>query len=141
MKKTTYRTAGREALLQFLQKNPDRQFTADELCSAIAPEASIKKSSLYRHLSELEAADTVRKFRGEEDGSALYQYTGADCDCRDRFHVKCTVCSRVCHLDCGESLRFAEHLLREHGFAADCGRSLLYGVCRDCRRQEVSYHA
>ena len=132
MRKTRYKTAGREALLSFLRRNPDRQFTVDELYREVSEQNVIGKSSLYRHLSELCHCEVLRKFHGSEGKGTLYQYIGADCDCKDHFHQKCTVCGRVSHLDCFASAEFAEHMLRDHGFLINCGRSVLYGVCAAC---------
>ncbi|MBO5295861.1 MAG: transcriptional repressor [Clostridia bacterium] len=136
MKKKSYRTDGRGALIEFLSRNPDRQFTAEELCFAINGNESEGKSSVYRHLTYLCADETVRKFRNEDLNRSVYQYVGKNCDCSRHFHQKCTHCGRICHLDCSDSLDFAAHLLKEHGFLVDCGQSILYGVCADCRTAE-----
>jgi Fur family ferric uptake transcriptional regulator len=107
----------------------------DELYTEVNEEASTGKSSLYRHLGELCRVDVLRKFHGEDGRGTLYQYIGAECDCKDHFHQKCTVCGRVSHLDCFASSDFAEHILREHGFMINCGISVLYGVCAACMRK------
>jgi Fur family ferric uptake transcriptional regulator len=135
MRKKRYKTAGREALIGFFRRNPDRQFTVEELYTEVNAEAPTGKSSLYRHLTELCGAEVLRKFHGGEGRGTLYQYIGAECDCKDHFHQKCTVCGRVSHLDCFASAEFAEHMLREHGFLINCGRSVLYGVCAACMRK------
>ena len=135
MEKKSYQTKGRRELIAFLAKNPDRQFTVDELYREVNAEASTAKSSLYRHLNELCNVEILRKFHGGEKRGTLYQYIGADCDCKDHFHQKCTVCGRVSHLDCFASADFAEHILREHGFMINCGISVLYGVCAACMRK------
>ena len=128
-----YKTAGREALIEFLAKNPDRQFTTQELCLAVNGDAAHGKSSVYRHLTELCAENTVRKFRSEEQNCSVYQYVGGACDCGRHFHEKCLSCGSLKHLDCLDSMQFAAHLLAEHGFEIDCGQSILYGLCADCR--------
>ena len=141
MKRSHYHTAGRDALTTFLQEHPDRQFTVDELYETVNAQASVGKSSVYRHLSELCAAESVRKFRSEERGGTVYQYVGENCDCKHHFHQKCTVCGHIDHLDCHASADFAEHLMREHGFAVDCGQSVLYGVCASCIQKGGQKHA
>ena len=141
MRKKRYKTAGREALLTFFRRNPDRQFTVEELYREVNEEASTGKSSLYRHLGELCRVDVLRKFHGDDGRGTLYQYIGADCDCKDHFHQKCTVCGRVSHLDCFASSDFAEHILREHGFMINCGISVLYGVCAACMRKGETANA
>ena len=132
MQKKNYHTDGKRALCDFLADHPDRQFTTEELCLAIHGSTE-KKSSVYRHLSQLGSADVLRKFRGEAQGCAVYQYVGRGCDCGQHFHAKCLVCGAIHHLACGDSATFAAHLKDEHGFLVDCGQSMLYGVCADCR--------
>jgi Fur family ferric uptake transcriptional regulator len=136
MQKKTYKTCGREALTAFLSQHPDRQFTAEELCQAVNGSTESGKSSIYRLLGELCAEETVHKFRDEERKCAVYQYIGKKCDCRTHFHEQCTRCGVIRHLECDDSVRFAAHLLTAHGFSVDCGRSILYGICADCRRAE-----
>ena len=131
-----YKTEGRERLIAFLSRNPDKHFTAEEICRAVHG-GNAAQSSVYRHLSELCASDVVRKFRDEETARTHYQYVGETCDCRNHFHAKCLRCGRIEHLDCGDSVEFAAHLLEEHGFSIDCGQSMLYGVCSACRAAEV----
>lgn len=132
--KKRYRTVGQQRLVDFLSAHPDRQFTAEELCMAING-STVGLSSLYRRLSALCDAETVRKFRNDTRGCAVYQYVGAACACRDCFHVKCQRCGKLAHLECGDSIGFARHLMSEHGFAVDCGQSVLYGVCKDCMKK------
>lgn len=137
MTRSTYKTEGRQKLLQFLSQNPDRQFSVDELCRQLNGSAEKGRSSLYRRLDELCKSDTVKRFRSDERGCNLYQYTGDDCSCSTHFHEKCLRCGTLHHLDCDDSIQFAQHLLSMHGFAVDQGRSILYGVCAACRAKEV----
>ncbi len=133
MKKGQYQTAGRRALVAFLASHPDRQFSADELYDAISRETAVGKSSVYRQLSVLCREESVRRFRSDARGCNVYQYVGTGCDCREHFHEKCTECGRVVHLDCHATAEFVSHLAGEHGFSVDCGRTILYGVCAECR--------
>jgi len=137
MKKQQYKTAGKRALVSFLASHPDRQFTADEVYAAVSADASVGKSSVYRQLSLLCEEESVRRFRSDARGRNVYQYVGTGCDCRDHFHEKCTMCGRVVHLDCDATAEFVAHLSLEHGFAVDCGRTILYGVCADCRERRA----
>ena len=142
MKKKSYQTKGRQELIRFLSQNPDRQFTTEEICVAINGDGEKGKSTVYRLLSTLCKEDVVRRFRNEEGSCNVYQYVGADCDCKLHFHEKCLDCGKLQHLDCHGTAEFARHLLAEHGFAVDCGQTVLYGLCADCRRQrEVTSHA
>lgn len=135
MDRRNYQTVGRQRLVAYLSAHPDRQFTVDELCLAVNGDPSSGKSSLYRQLSALCNEETVRKFRNDARGCSVYQYIGGACSCRDCFHAKCLRCGRLEHLDCGDSVIFARHLMAEHGFAIDCGQSVLYGICRSCMKR------
>lgn len=136
MEKKRYQTAGRRRLVDFFAANPDRQFTTEEVCVHLHGDAERGRSSVYRQLLSLCEEDVLCRYRSAEAGKSVYQYVGAGCDCRTHFHGKCTRCGAVCHLDCHDSVAFAEHLLREHGFSIDCGQSMLYGVCAACRAGE-----
>ena len=136
MTRSNYKTVGRQRLIQFLSQNPDKQFSVEELCRLLNGSPEKGRSSLYRQLDELCQTDTVTKFRSDERGCNVYQYTGNSCDCGNHFHEKCLRCGKLHHLDCDDAMLFAHHLLTFHGFAVDRGRSILYGVCAACRKKE-----
>ena len=135
MSKKIYKTEGRERLIRFLSQNPDRHFTADDLCCEILGSALSGRSSLYRRLGELCESGQVKRFLSKDGQRHVYQYVGEDCDCHRHFHAKCLQCGRIEHLDCGDSSLFAQHLSAEHGFLIDCAQSVLYGVCAACREE------
>ena len=134
MNKKHYNTVGKTALIQFLSSHPDCQFTAEELCAAIHGDSQVGKSSIYRQLSELCDAGSVRKFTNASGNRSMFQYVGSHCDCDGHFHEKCLRCGKIEHLDCHASAEFFEHLLKEHGFEVHCGQSILYGLCAECRK-------
>ncbi len=141
MQRNQYQTAGRRALVEFLEANPDRQLTAEEIYRALCECTPIGKSSVYRLLGELADAAVVRKFQSDAHSSCVYQYVGKACDCSDHFHEKCVKCGKIQHLDCHATADFIRHLAAEHGFAVNCGASVLYGVCADCQRKGGEVHA
>ena len=124
--KKNYHTEGREALIDFLSRNPDRQFTVDELFMEVRGTAEIGKSSIYRQLGELCAEESVRRFYSDGSKRALYQYVGHACDCSRHFHEKCIRCGSLRHLECDDSRLFAEHLLAVHGFSIDLQLHLIF---------------
>ncbi len=130
----TYKTPGRQHLLNYLRTHPDCDFTADDLLDALntAGSFSTGKSSLYRHLSELCADGVLRKYRPDGQSACLYRYIASE-DCSHHFHLKCLDCGRLVHLDCSVSEQLLSHLLSDHHFQVDSGRSVLYGVCEGCK--------
>ena len=140
----TYKTAGRQRLLSFLQSNPDRQFGVDELTEELdrlqeSEGQKQSKSTLYRHLSELCAEGTVRKYRSDTQSAYVYQYVGIG-DCRRHFHLKCEDCGKLIHLECTVSEELLSHISSHHDFCVDSGRSILYGLCADCADQFSQKH-
>ena len=136
----TYKTAGRQRLLSFLQSSPDRQFGVDELTEELdrlqeSEGQKQSKSTLYRHLSELCEREVIQKFYSTERRCHVYQYVGEGCDCRSHFHGKCIQCGAIEHLGCRDSKSFVDHLIEDHGFEVYCGQSILYGLCRKCRTE------
>ena len=140
----TYKTAGRQKLLKFLQSHPDRQFTVDELARDLNPTSAgtVNKSTLYRHLSELCDEGTTRKYRSDTQSAYVYQYVGTG-DCCHHFHLKCVSCGELVHLECAVSEELLSHISAHHGFEVDSGRSILYGLCAPCaslEKKENSTH-
>lgn len=143
----TYKTAGRQRLLDFLQSHPDRQFLVDELANELnrtqePTRSKSSKSTLYRHLSELCQEGTVRKYRSDTQSAYVYQYVGQG-DCCHHFHLKCVSCGTLVHLECAVSDELLNHIQSDHHFHVDSGRSILYGMCEACasvEKKKVSIH-
>ena len=136
----TYKTAGRQRLLDFLQVHPDRQFTVDELVMEMDRTSAYtsSKSTLYRHLSELCGKGTVRKYRSDTQSAYVYQFVGTG-DCSRHFHLKCVECGELVHMECVVSEELLSHIASHHGFEVDSGRSILYGMCRACASVHVKH--
>ena len=132
-----YKTAGRQRLLDFLESHPDRQFTVEELCGEMDRQdgATSRKSTVYRHLSELCGEGTVRKYRSDTQSAYVYQYVGQG-ECTRHFHLKCVTCGDLVHLECTVSEELLSHISAHHGFEVDSGRSILYGRCEACAALE-----
>lgn len=135
--KKTYKTPGRQRLLAFLESQPDRQLTAEELFVALntCAEESCRKSTLYRHLAELCEDGAVRKYRSDTQSAYVYQYVGGG-ECCHHFHLKCLSCGALTHLECHVSEELLSHISTDHHFRVDSGRSILYGLCDACTLTE-----
>jgi len=136
MRSKAYNTAGKKALIEYMAKNANRQFTVDELYSALlASGAPVGKSSLYRLLERLVSDGAVRKFKESEQSSAAFQYIGSDEGCSRHLHLKCAECGKLVHLECPNSIELIDHIYAEHGFYVDSKKSVLYGKCKDCQTE------
>lgn len=130
-----YNTAAREAVIGFFRSNPDRQFAAEEVFDALSSAAEDKKpgkSTVYRLVSRLCEEGKLRRYRDGHGSNSLFQYVRSEGGCEKHFHLKCTDCGRVYHLECEKSEELLCHVLSEHGFKINSGLSMLYGRCEKC---------
>ncbi|MGN1098665.1 MAG: Fur family transcriptional regulator, partial [Clostridia bacterium] len=94
-------------------------------------ESSVGTATVYRQLDKMVEAGLVRKY--SLDGGACYQYVGGGQGCREHFHLKCLKCGALIHVDCEFLSGLAPHILEHHGFEVDNSRTVMYGICRECR--------
>jgi len=133
-----YNTRGRDLLLRYLAESADRPQGTDEMYAALkGKENAPGKSSIYRMLTQLCEQGAVKKFRADSKGQGfVYQFVGNASHCGDHFHLQCTACGQIVHLECAFGQTLRTHLLSEHGFTVDSGSSVLYGTCAACLGRE-----
>lgn len=135
----TYQTRQRRAVLEFLARHGDRQFTVDELRAAMGEDAP-GRSTAYRLLDRLVEEGVVRRFLPEGTHTAAFQATATG-HCDAHLHLKCVTCGRLIHLDEAISDAVQSDLLRRAGFAVDDSRTTIFGTCADCQLGEEDDHA
>ena len=57
-------------------------------------------------------------------------------DNEEHLHLKCVSCGCIIHLECAFMDEIAEHVLKDHGFTLQCKNSIIYGLCRECRKKQ-----
>lgn len=136
-----YQTKHKSLLLQFLSDNADRHLTAAEVQMALAANGTpIGAATIYRQLERLESEGTVRRYLLDDRGGSCWQYIGDAAQaahCRTHFHLKCTVCGQLTHLDCDHLHAIADHVAEEHQFRIDPSRTVFYGICGSCAEKEA----
>lgn len=131
-----YHTKQLAELEQFMQTVPDRHVTVQEICAYFKERGkAIGTTTVYRQLDRLVAEGKVAKYTVDSGKSACFEYLGdaGPCAAPHCFHCKCEVCGALIHLHCHELDALAPHLLADHGFALDPRRTVLYGLCQECR--------
>lgn len=128
-----YRTRQRLQIMECIALNREKHLTADEIREELKKSGvEIGKSTVYRALEKLIAEGRVRKYIAEEGKSACYQYIDEGGDCVRHFHLKCTRCGRLIHLECDFLKDLERHIFEHHRFTVDNTRTVLYGICGDC---------
>lgn len=132
-----YQTRQSRRILDMLQMHKTKCLTAEEIYLLLKDSGEgVGQTTVYRHLERLCADGTVRKYLGGEGGGASYQFVGRETPCAAHFHLKCTACGELFHADCSFLNELSAHILKEHGFAVDGGKTVFYGLCAACAEKE-----
>ena len=132
-----YNTEQREEVLSCLVAAGGKHLTAADVCRALKQDgSSISTATVYNQLDRLVAEGAAIRFTPEGERSACFQLVDREhCHREHCYHLKCEECGALIHLNCNELSETEKHLLDGHGFAVDPGRTVLYGICRDCRQK------
>ena len=129
-----YKTKQKKSLINFLENHKSKQVSISEIISQICPNGT-GKSTIYRLISKMVDDGIMIRIRGNDGRSVLYQYAGENNLCHEHFHLKCTDCGKLIHLDCNELSHIGTHISKEHNFLIDSKKTVLYGTCFDCMSQ------
>ncbi|MDY3014641.1 MAG: transcriptional repressor [Evtepia sp.] len=127
-----YDTRQRDHLIAFLAAHPDQLLSARQIAQGLCPQ-QISLSAVYRNLAQLEKEGLLRKSVRPGSREAFYQYLGAP-ECHAHLHLSCTRCGKTFHLDAEHTAQLARTMADLDGFDLDLLKTVLYGICRDCRR-------
>ena len=127
-----YKTRQRDEVLRFFMEHENECFSARDVYEHV--EAG--ETTVFRAITALTDSGLPTKYaagdgRGE---SATYRYN-PQIPGSQHIHLKCEQCGRLIHMDCTFMQQILSHFLEEHGFAVDCGRTVIYGLCEGCQKE------
>ncbi len=128
-----YQTKQKKQLIEYFKENTHKQLSMNEIISDLCPDGT-GKSTIYRLISKLTLNGTLIKMQGEDAKSVLYQYAGEECECSSHFHLKCSQCGILIHLDCDHIANISKHIFDEHNFNIDMRKTVMYGLCGNCSK-------
>ena len=131
-----YKTKQKQILINFLKENTDKHFSIKEITDAVSNK-NVGKSTIYRLIDKMTDDGSIRRFRGNNGKSVLYQYIGNYSECNSHFHLKCTKCGILIHLNCEHITSLNQHINKHHQFDIDTGKTILYGTCSACKESGV----
>lgn len=130
-----YHTKQSDIILECLEKTKDTAVSAEEIENILKAKGKpVGKATIYRHLMKYEKEGIVRKLTPPSAKSALFQIAGSGCG--EHLHMRCVKCGTIIHLECGFMSMLDAHMKEHHGFSADYGTSVIYGVCNACAETE-----
>lgn len=134
--KNNYNTKQREKILSYLKENKDSNITAEEILNYFNETGdNIGKATVYRYLNNLLEKNIIKKYMVEDRNCSCYQYIDGE-NCEEHYHLKCEKCNKIIHLDCEEFIYIQKHILAEHNFELDKVKTVLYGICNECKKRE-----
>ncbi|MDE5583197.1 MAG: transcriptional repressor [Ruminococcus sp.] len=134
---TGYKTRQKEKLLDYLINNSGRHTNVQEISAFLMSEGTpVGTATIYRQLDRLVDSGVVRRYNFDGKTGACYQYIGNSGRCHEHFHLKCTSCGQLIHLDCGRLSDISRHIAEHHGFFIDPSKTVFYGICPECRNSE-----
>ena len=128
-----YKTKQKKQLAEFFKNNTSKQLSVNEIVMGVCPNGT-GKSTVYRLISKMVEDGLLIRLRGDDGKSILYQYAGEGTGCAEHFHLKCTECGKLIHLDCDLFDKVGNHIKEEHQFIIDTKKTVLYGLCTDCNK-------
>lgn len=133
MPKKAYHTKQRNFLVAFFKSNADRCFTIEEVFASAAERGSaIGQTTIYRNLEKLAAEGVLLKHAMPAGTGAYFQYLEHGHNANGHYHLLCTGCGSVTHLDCDCLNELLIHMQREHKFDFDRQKTVFYGHCEKC---------
>ena len=114
-----------------------RHITAEDILEYLKDnDTTIEKSTVYRYLEALTEQCVIRRYTIEDGIGACYQYIGNPGGCQEHYHLKCSRCGRIFHVSCEFMDEINSHILKEHDFRVDSGKTVFYGICGACGNRE-----
>lgn len=132
--KQDYKTKQRECIETYLQSRAEHHVTAAEIVGHFKTSGiPVGLTTIYRHLDKLVEQGKVSKFVTDHAKSACYQYIGGEsCPGAPHFHLKCTGCGRLIHMQCDHLLKLQAHVQDVHDFVMQPLKTTFYGTCKSC---------
>lgn len=128
-----YITTQRTQLYNFLKEHPHSYFTVKQIEQALsASGADVSISAIYRNLSALAEAGSIKKTVKKNSREACYRYIGSDM-CRNEIHISCSVCGKIFHMNHTLASFIQEQLANQNDFELDKSKTVILGVCQECK--------
>jgi Fur family ferric uptake transcriptional regulator len=132
-----YATRQREALGVYLRSQAGRHVSAEDIIEHFAGSGEpIGRATVYRHLRKLENDGVIQRYVTDGREASCFQYVDESVEPPEHFHLKCERCGTLQHIQCQTLSDLGQHIKGEHGFDVNPFKTVLYGICHDCKTGE-----
>lgn len=130
-----YKTKQRAFIVELLKEYRGRHLTAEEIATLLEQRGNaVGKATVYRCLERLIEQGGVKKYLFGEGKSACYEYQLGQQS--PHYHLKCSQCGALTHLECEYLDSLPEHVYEHHGFTLDAAQIMLVGCCEQCTKKQ-----
>lgn len=130
-----YKTKQRTFIVELLKEYHGRHLTAEEIVTLLEQRKNaVGKATVYRCLERLIEQGEVKKYSFGEGKSACYEYHLEQQT--PYYHLKCSQCGAVTHMECKYLDSLQEHVYEHHGFTLDAAQIVLFGCCEKCTKKK-----
>lgn len=129
--KKIYKTQQRRCLIDFLSAHGE--CTTEEIIEEMTEIGAPARSSVYRLIKQLVEEGVVKRYTKDNSRKFVYELVGEE-ECRHHLHLKCMRCGKMMHLSQNTSLKTKEAVLEEADFYIDQEKTILFGICKACKR-------
>ncbi len=135
MKKISYQTRQKKAILDYLKSTRGRHVTIHDISKHLEDaKTPVGMTTVYRYMDALVNEGFVKKYLFDGLTGACFQYIDeALSDDSATFHFKCEVCGTLIHFQCRQLESLQEHMMQSHQFDINSGKTVFYGQCAHCR--------
>ncbi len=128
-----YITTQRKQLYEFLKENPHQYFTAKQIEEALLEAGvEISISAIYRNLSALLKAGSIKKNAGKDSNETRYRFVDSD-GCKNEIHITCSQCGKIFHMEHALTAYIQQQLVLQNDFQIELGKTVISGICSACR--------
>lgn len=132
-----YNTRQQKLVLSCLKSDYPSHMTAEDILLKLREkDEKIGLTTVYRTLYKLVSRGIVIKFSMPNGTKACYKFADSDCALGEHYHLLCTDCGRMIHLECTHLDNLSQHILSEHLFSIDSFKTVFYGKCYNCALNE-----
>ena len=132
-----YKTRQRDQIAEYLASIPGKHVTAGDICAHFQSQGrAVGAATVYRQLERMVSDGVVQKYIIDEQSSACFAWLGEEHCAESCYHCKCEKCGKLIHMNCAELDHIAAHLMEDHAFRLNPLRTVFYGVCEACAKEE-----
>ena len=122
-------------ILEYMQERADEHIRAEDMLHDLnAAGEPVSKATVYRFLKALEEEGQIRRYTPGDKAPACYQYIGNHPECHQHYHLMCSRCGEIMHVNSAEIQKFTKDMYEKNGFCIDTGKTVFYGTCKNCRK-------